>query len=452
MTNKKFSTEPVRGMKDFYPSVLRKYQYIISNIEEIAELYCYEEFESPLLEPIEIFEVKSSEELVNEQSFIIEKKEGERLILIPELTPSLARMVSRKSQEFKRPIRWFSIPTCYRYERPQRGRRREFKQLNFDILGEDSLYAELEIINIAIDIFKSFGAKPSQFQLYYNNRRFMDAISEYLFEIPKEKMPLIFKVIDKAEKMEESEYERYLINTLRDEFIIQGIKKITQSKSLEDLIDSFDDFPEEILESRGYKELLKLGQLINDAGISEYCSYSPSIVRGLDYYTGIVFEVFDTGSKNTRSIFGGGRYDDLLSLFSDEKLSGIGFGMGLLMLKLFLETYDLLPEDLEEYDYSDTVYLVSVNEKVSSYALKIANKVRREGFPCILDYRFQGVGNQFSKANELGVYVSCIIGPKEMESNSVTLKNMISEEQKNIKFESIIEEIYKIFDEIEDDF
>ncbi|MFX1325954.1 MAG: ATP phosphoribosyltransferase regulatory subunit, partial [Promethearchaeota archaeon] len=148
--SKKFSTKPIRGMKDFYPEDMREMNWIIDNISYIAELYSFDEFKSPQLEPVEIFAAKSSDELVNEQSFIIEKKEGERLILIPELTPSLARMIAKKSQELKKPIRWWSNPTCFRYERPQRGRRRMFQQVNFDILGEESLYAELEIFNIIV--------------------------------------------------------------------------------------------------------------------------------------------------------------------------------------------------------------------------------------------------------------------------------------------------------------
>lgn len=165
MSNK-FSKEPLRGMDDLYPPDLREYRYILSFIEDVADLYSYEEYEGPLLEPIEIFAAKSSEELVNEQSFYVEKMKGEKLILRPEMTPTLARMIARKSQELKKPIRWYSVPTCYRYERPQKGRRREFKQVNYDILGEDSLYAELEIFSICVDILTSFGATAEQFQVF----------------------------------------------------------------------------------------------------------------------------------------------------------------------------------------------------------------------------------------------------------------------------------------------
>ena len=445
--SKKLSTKPLRGMEDYYPSDLRETNWIIENIRDVAELYSYEEFESPSLEPIEIYAAKSSDELVNEQSFIVEKKEGEKLILIPELTPSLARMITAKRQELKKPIRWFSVPTCFRYERPQKGRRREFKQINMDILGEDSLYADLEIFNIVVDIFSEFGATSEQFQIYYNNRRFIDSVCETILNIPNEKIPLVYKILDKADKMEDSEYEKFVLDIFQDEIIIQGISKLKDAVSLKELLNQFEEIPQEFYETKGYNELTSFIQLLEDAEISEFCTFSPKVVRGLDYYTGIVYEVFDTGKENIRSIFGGGRYDDLLSLFSDEKITGTGFGMGVLMFSLFLKTYNLIPEEIREADYSDTIYIASINENVSDYALKLARMVRAEDFPCIVDYRFSNLKNQLSKANELGVLIVLILGPKEMEQNEVTIKNMKTETQETIKISSLIDNIYDIIDE-----
>ena len=445
--SKKLSTKPLRGMEDYYPPDLRETNWIINTIRDVADLYSYEEFESPSLEPIEIFAAKSSDELVNEQSFIVEKKKEEKLILIPELTPSLARMITAKRQELKKPIRWFSVPTCYRYERPQKGRRREFKQINMDILGEDNLYADLEIFNIIVDIFSEFGATSKQFQIYFNNRRFIDTVCELILKVPKEKIPLVYKILDKADKMEDSEYEKYILDKFQDEIIIQGIFKLKEPASLEDLLNRFEDIPEEFYDSKGYKELTSFLQLLEDANISEYCTFSPGVVRGLDYYTGIVYEVYDTGRDNIRSIFGGGRYDDLLSLFSDEKITGTGFGMGVLMFSLFLKTYNLIPEEIREKDYTDTLYIASISEKVSDYALNLARIIRAEDFPCIVDYRFSNLKNQLSKANELGVLIVLIIGPKEMETNEVTIKNMRTEEQETIKISLLIDKIYDIIDE-----
>ena len=448
--SKKFSKEPLRGMDDYYPSDLREVNWIIDTIRDIAERYCYEEYETPQLEPIEIFAAKSSDELVNEQSFIVEKKKGERLILIPELTPSLARMVAKKSQELKKPIRWFSIPTCFRYERPQKGRRREFKQPNIDILGEESLYADLEIFNIIVDIFTEFGATSEQFQIYYNSRRFMDSVCKFILKISEDKLPFVYKVLDKSDKMEEDKFEKYVIDTFQDEITIQGIFKLKDAKSVTELLNKFDKIPKEFYESEGYLELVNFERLLDEVDISNYCTFSSGTVRGLDYYTGIIYEVFDTGKENIRSIFGGGRYDDLLSIFSDEKITGTGFGMGVYMLSLFLKTYSLIPEEVKEKDYTDTIYIASISEDISTYAFELARTVRDEDFPCIIDYRFKNLKNQLKKANELGIIIVLIVGPEELAKRTVTIRNMISEEQKTIYFDEVIDEIYQIIDEFGD--
>ena len=446
----KFSRDPIKGMDDLYPSDMRLVNFICDVLKDVAELYCYEEYETPLLEPIEIFEAKSSAELVNEQSYIVEKKEGVRLILRPEITPSLARMVAKKNQELKKPIRWYSIPKCYRYEETQKGRRREFIQFNLDILGEDNLYAELEIFNIIIDLLTNFGATAEQFQIYYNNRRFIDAVCKFILNVPNNQISLVYKTLDKSDKLEEKEFEKYVIDTFQNEYIVQGILKLKESKSLDELLMKFKDIPEDFYKSKGYIELTNLERMVKDAGISEFCSFSSKIVRGLDYYTGTVFEVFDTGKENVRAIFGGGRYDDLLSLFSEESLSGIGFGMGILMLSLFLKTYDLLPNFINERENTDTVYIISINEKVAPYALKIAKKIREEDFPCIVDYKFKNLKSQLSKASELGVLITLIVGDKEAEENKVTIKNLATNEQKTVNVKSLIEEIYQNLDAFEE--
>jgi histidyl-tRNA synthetase len=359
-------------------------------------------------------------------------------------------MVAKKSQELKKPIRWFSIPTCFRYERPQRGRLREFKQPNFDILGEESLYGDLEIFNIIVDIFTEFGATPTQFQIFYNNRRFIDAVLTIILKIDKEKFPLVYKVLDKSGKIEQEEFEKLVFDTFQNDTNIQNIIKLKDAKSIDEVIKRLEIIPDEFYDSEGYLELKKFEKLLMEGGISDYCTFSSSTVRGLDYYTGVIYEVFDTGKENIRSIFGGGRYDDLLTIFSDEKITGTGFGMGVYTLSLFLKSYDLIPEDIIEKDYSDTVYITSIIEDVSIYAMELARVIREEDFPCIIDYRFKNLKNQLKRANELGVLIALIVGPDEMENNQVTVKNMVSEEQKTISFDDLIDEIYRILDEYEE--
>ncbi|MHA2129522.1 MAG: His/Gly/Thr/Pro-type tRNA ligase C-terminal domain-containing protein, partial [Promethearchaeota archaeon] len=315
---------------------------------------------------------------------------------------------------------------------------------------EESLYADLEIFNIIVDIFTEFGAASEQFQIYYNSRRFMDSLCKIILEIDEKRLPMVFKLLDKSNKMDDNEFEKLVMNTFQNEVIIQGILKLKDSKNVDELLKKFSDIPEEFYQSEGYLELIKFERLIKEADISDYCMFSSGTVRGLDYYTGIIYEVYDTGTENIRSIFGGGRYDDLLSLFSPEKITGTGFGMGALMLSLFLKTYNLIPEWIREKDYTDTVYIASINETVSKYALELARILREDDLPCIVDYSFKNVKNQIKKANDLGVAITIILGPKEMEANKITIKNMVSAEQKVVDLNDIIEEIFKILDSIEE--
>ncbi len=439
-----FTRDPLKGMDDVFPSDMRVIKFLIDGLKEISELYSYHEYDTPLLEPIEIYEAKTSSELVNEQSFIVEKKKGERLILRPEITPTLARMVAKKEQELKKPIRWYSIPRCYRYEQPQKGRRREFLQYNIDILGEDTLYAELEIFEIIIDILTGFGATSEQFQIIFNNRRFIDAICEFIIDIPEKKYSTVYNVLDKSDKMEEEEFEKFVRDTFQNEFIIQSIYKLRDADDLDELLENFEDIPDAFYECQGYRDLKSLEELIQDAKIQKYCSFSSGIVRGLDYYTGTVFEVFDTGKENIRAIFGGGRYDDLLSIFSDKQISGIGFGMGVLMLELFLRTYNLIPNNIEDPDYSDVIYIATIDRKVAPYVFNLARNIRDKKISCLIDYKFDNLGNQLSKANDLGVGITLIIGPNEMEENKVTIKDMVSEEQITVATSNLLSEVSKI--------
>jgi len=441
----KFNNQPLRGMVDRFPPDLREEYYIVNKIRELSKKYVYEEFEAPLLEPIEIYAAKSSEELVNEQSFTFKSKGGGKLILRPELTPSLARMISRKSQEMKKPIRWFSVPTCYRYERPQRGRTREFKQINFDILGGIGLLEEVEIFNISVDIFTSFGATNDQFQIYYNNRRLIDAIFKFILKIPDNIYMKVYKALDKSDKMVEEEYQKYLMDTFNDDKLVKNIIQLNEIDNIEKI--PYDNIPNEFYNSQGYQEIKQLQILLKETNLEEYCTFSAGIVRGLDYYTGTVFEVYDTEEKNRRSIFGGGRYDDLLNLFSNEQISGIGFGMGLLSLKLFLRTYNLIPENIKELDYSDIIYVTTFSSELAPLSIKLSQKFRRMGFRCFIDYSCEKLGNQISKANELNCKAIAIIGPQEQEEKSVTIKNLLTNTQKTPKLKdlnvNVLEDILK---------
>jgi len=278
----------------------------------------------------------------------------------------------------------------------------------------------------------------------------MDSVCKFLLEIDKDKIPLVYKVLDKSDKMEEEEFEKYLIDTFQNEVIIQSVLKLKDAKSVDELLGKFENIPDVFYQSDGYLEITNINKLIKDVNISNYCTFCSGTVRGLDYYTGIIYEVFDTGKENIRSIFGGGRYDDLLSLFSDEKISGTGFGMGVYTLSLFLKTHNLIPEEIKDKDYSDTIYIASINEDMSIYAFELARIIRDEDFPCIVDYRFKNLKNQLKRANEIGVIIVLILGPEELAEGTVTIRNMVSEEQKTVNLDEVIDEIYNIVDQFGD--
>jgi histidyl-tRNA synthetase len=259
----KLSTEPYKGVRDFYPEDMEVQNYIFSVWHKVAKEFDYKEYSASILESAELYKVKSGDEIVNDQMYTFTDKGDREVALRPEMTPTLARMVAGRRRSLKLPIRWYSIPNCFRYERPQRGRRREHWQLNCDIMGEkDTLKAEIEIIEIAYKIMKEFGADDSSFEIRLNN--------------PSENISELENIKNKLEEV--------------------GIKNT---------------------------------------------KIDPSLARGQTYYTGTVFEIFDTDPANNRSICGGGRYDNLLQMFEVEPLPTVGFGMGDITIRDFLETHNL---------------------------------------------------------------------------------------------------------------
>ncbi len=409
---------------------MRVDNWIAGKICEVVEKYGYEEYDGPTLEPIEVFAAKSSEELVTEQSFIVEKVKGERLILRPEMTPTLARMVAAKIKELELPIRWYSVPNCYRYERPQRGRLREFRQVNVDILSNDGLYADLEIFNIIADIMKSFGISGKQYQIRWNNRRFLDALLLMVAKVPEALKGQVYKMIDKREKMEPAEYEKWVRDTLKDDTAADRVLQIGSFHDVNAL--PFDNLPPEFNEAAGVKEVRQFAEMINQAGLKSFCTFSPEVVRGLDYYTGTVYEVFDTGSENRRALFGGGRYDNLIDLFSDVQLPGTGFGMGVHVLGLFLETYKKIPADIQRANRPGAVYIAPLDAACLPFAITVAQNLRASGKAAVIGYDCRKLGRQIEIANKRGFPYVAILGKKEVDSKSITLKNLQNKEQQTV--------------------
>lgn len=311
-------TEPYKGVRDFYPEDMAIQNHIFSTWRKVAEGFGYQEYMASILEPAELYRSKGSDEIVNEQMFTFTDRGGREVALRPEMTPTLARMVAARRKSLKFPLRWYSIPNCFRYERPQRGRKREHWQLNCDLLGIAGVEAEVEIISLAHAIMKEFGAKDEDFEILINSRKtIFEIYKPILRDINQWKE--VMRFLDKRPKLSDEDQkvgdERYFTRPFND----VDAKKVHSN---------FD--------------LAQIVKILGEKGIMN-ARLDSSLMRGFDYYTDVVFEVFDTHEDNRRSLFGGGRYDNLLEMFGVEPVPTVGFGMGDVTIRDFLETHKLPP-------------------------------------------------------------------------------------------------------------
>ena len=413
----------VRGMRDYYPDIFSQLNYIIRAWKETALAYGFEEFDGPVLETLELYKIKSGEEIVN-QLYNFTDKGGRELALRPELTPTLARMVSKVQNQVSKPMKWFSIPRCMRYEKPQKGRLREFFQFNVDILGEEGEMADLEIISVAIDCLLKLGLSKADFVVKINNR---DFAAEYFIEngIIKENTDALYKVIDNARKVKK-ELTRPAINELG--FSVKQGDAIENYLSLS----NSSDLAKLSISNPGKESLLDLFSLINNAGLQDYCEFDPTIVRGLDYYTGTVFEIFDRSEK-MRAICGGGRYNNLLKEFSGVDLPACGFGMGDVVLGEILSDKGMFPVYQKQVDY----FLVRVTENELELMLRIARSLRSRGLTVEYTYKSLTVKKQMSKASKIPAKKVLIFGADEIARGKLVEKDLSTGEEIEVPVDSL---------------
>lgn len=394
---------PVKGTRDFYPEEMAFRSWLYERINSVSSLYGYQEYEAPYLERLELYAAKSGEELVKEQSFVFPDRSEEMLALRPELTPSLARMVASRSQELPRPIRWWSFGPFWRYERPQKGRSREFFQWNIDLLGLDSPYADAEIASIAADFFRAIGLGPDVIRILVNNRRLVDMQLDDL-SIPADRRSDIFKLIDKRDKQSAQEWQE----TAREE----GLSSV-QVGALEDMIADKDAW-------RRSEELAQFLEAVKLMGNGEYISYDPSIIRGLDYYTGVVYEARDLAG-NYRAILGGGRYDDLVADVGGEPVPGTGFAMGDMVIELVMEEYGGRPKLSPN---QAQVFVTTFDESSYGDALSICTRLRGAGLYTEWYPEPDRLGKQLKYADRQEIPIAVIRGPEEIAAGQVTIKDL----------------------------
>jgi len=424
---KSVSTESYKGVRDFYPEDQAVQNYIFGVMRKVSERFGYLEYNGSILEPAELYRAKSSEEIVNEQTYTFTDRGNREVTLRPEMTPTVARMVAAKRRELSFPLRWYSIPNLFRYEKPQRGRLREHWQLNCDIFGVENIQAEVEIISLASNIMEAFGVKKSQFEIRLNNRQIINYILRTLMGLSETDSQKVAKIIDRKEKVGASIFEKMITETVgeKDNFLLTLLK----SKNFEEFIGRL---PEDNRLQNGVGEIKTVMEALDKLGVTNVV-FDQTLMRGFDYYTGIVFEVFDLNPKNRRALFGGGRYDNLLEIFDEEKVPAVGFGMGDVTIRDVLETYNLLPI----LKNSVSLCVCTIGTEHVDYAQELAQKLRVKGISVIVDYSGKKVGDQIKRADKQSVPFIVCIGAEEVKSGKLKVKNLKTGEEKVVTEDDI---------------
>ena len=394
MSKNKLPVEPYKGVRDFYPEDQAFLNWLFKTIRAEVERAGYVEYHASILEPAELYKAKGAdnEEIVNEQSYVFTDRGGREVALRPEMTPTVARMVAARRRELGFPLRLYSIPNVFRYERPQRGRLREHWQLNVDIFGSRSSAADAEIIMVAYGIMTALGARESDFEIRIGSRQAINTIAQES-GLGEAQTKQLFGLLDRRAKMSEVDFDL-------------EIKKLGVTKSL-------------LSPKVVPQDIAQMLQEFRAAGINNIV-YDPSVVRGFAYYTGVVFEVFDTHKENNRALFGGGRYDNLTALFDDEPMPGVGFGMGDVTMRDFLAVRGLIPP----YTPTTRVYLAVTAPELAVRAQALAVELRGAGVTVAVDFGERKLGDQIKAAAKHKIPWLIVVGEDELASGIYNVKNL----------------------------
>ena len=416
------STQPYKGTRDFYPDDMRLRNWFFGKIRSALELASYEEYNGPMLESLDMYIAKSGEEIATKQTYNFADRGGRMVAIRPEMTPSVARIVAAKLGELNYPLKWFSIPNMYRYERPQHGRLREFWQLNVDIFGCDTYEADLDVIESAISVMRSFGADETMFKVRINNRRFFNDVIAAVCNTDAEGAKKVSKVVDRKGKVERESYEKDLFELGLN---AEQIAKIDALYTM-----NVHEATALCPDSVGSQELVSLFEMLERTGLDKYCVFDFGIIRGLDYYTGTVFEVFDEAPENNRAMFGGGRYDNLVGMFAkNAKISGVGYGMGDVTLEDFLRTHDLIPDI---YKSGVKVLVTRFDDVPYEKYLELAQSLRELGVTASVYVGSRKFGKQIDYAVKGHYSHVLIMGASEAESGTVKVKNLETREESTL--------------------
>jgi histidyl-tRNA synthetase len=409
--------ERLKGFRDFYPDEMGARRAVIDVMEETARRYGFREIGTPALERARMYIDKSGEGIV-EELYAFEDKGGRHVTLTPELTPTVARMVVDRGQALQKPIKWYSTRPFWRYEQVQQGRFREFYQINADIFGSGAPEADAEVLAYCADALTALGLTGEEFEFRVSHRDILSGLLES-FEGEIDVRAAI-RAVDKSEKLARSEYH--------EELITAGLTA-DQAQDFDDLLSRGDltEIAQAAATDRVDAALANLREVLavaEDFGAREYCSLSLETARGLDYYTGVVFECFDSTGEVSRSVFGGGRYDDLIEDFGGPPTPAVGVAPGFAPLSLLLERADVWPTEAPTTDY----YVLQVGD-TRQVAARIAGQLRNRGHVVETDVIDRGFGAQLDYADGINAETVVIVGERDLADDAITIKEMASGNQ-----------------------
>jgi histidyl-tRNA synthetase len=423
MKKNEISKQEIRGTKDWTPEEMSIRKYIFDKWRQVCESYAFSEYLTPLLENADIYRAKSGEDVGGKELMIFQDQGGRELAIRPEMTPSVVRMVSKYYASAHKPLKLFSIANFVRNEKPQRGRNREFWQLNCDIFGEENILSDLEILQMSIDIVLAFDPPENSFILKLNNRKLIDSLFDVIGLKEGSEKTSLMRLMDKFSKLN----REALLEEMKKEGLKEGqIETVFNFMEAEGLEGLAEKIPE-LKTSPGFMALEEILGKIKKINYDQYVKFSPDIIRGFDYYDGLVFEVFDMNPENNRAMFGGGRYNGLANIFGVNDFPAVGIAPGDETFKLFLESWKLLPtKDSGEKNY----FLPILSEKLESESFLLAQKLRREGSSVEMGFNVVKISRALEYANKKNISYVVILGEDEKDRGVYKIKDMESGEEK----------------------
>ena len=414
----KLSSQPYKGARDWYPEDKVLQNYIFSTWKKTVESFGFREYNAPILEPLEVYAAKSGDELANEQTYAFTDRGGREVAIRPEMTPSVSRMVAARRQELAYPARLFSIANFMRYERPQRGREREFWQLNIDTFGANAVADDAETLQLADEVLKAFGAESDMYEIRVNSRELIDEIMTKHLELDSDLAKQIVRLIDRKSKLP-AEVFSDSVRELLDADVASRLELLLEAQTINELPAELQESPAAVRLSEVFAMLAKLEVVT--------ARFDVTLMRGLDYYTGLVFEVFDTNPENNRSLFGGGRYDGLVGMFGAEPTSAIGFAPGLTTTELFLKSHNLVP-DLK---FGPDMYVASVGD-TEAEVLRLAASLRAKGNLVEVDVTGRKFDKLIKTAEKKSAKEIVFVGQTEIDSGVLKAKNLATGQERTL--------------------